>query len=95
MRIAWLLVPAVLLVGCSTPQPEQASAPPLQSQAPVSQNGGEVAPMTTTPIPNAPVTGTESLQGGGSAVGTVAKDRAKEAAGRASNPNMGTQSEGE
>lgn len=39
-----------------------------------------------TPVPNAPVTGTESLQGGGSAVGTVAKDRAKEAAARASAP---------
>lgn len=86
MKRAWLLLVVVGSFGCQSapPETENAAQPSPNASSPASGESG-VSPMAT-PVPNGPVTGTESLQGGGSAVGTVAKDRAKEAAARASAP---------
>lgn len=86
MKRAWLFLVVVGSIGCQSAPPEtQNTAQPSPNAAAPTPVDSGVAPMAT-PVPNAPVTGTESLQGGGSAVGTVAKDRAKEAAARASAP---------
>lgn len=83
----------LILVGCQPAQQpaEPASTDPATGAATTEPNGGSgIAPMAT-PVPNAPVTGTESLQGGGSAAGTIAKDRAKGAAQKASGSSLGSE----
>lgn len=102
MRWLLALVCAFVVVGCQsgTSEPTAATSEEggaakgpttttAQANGGGESNSGGIAPMTPTPIPNAPVSGSESLQGGGSAVGTVAKDRAKEAAAQASGSSLG------
>ncbi|MCC7434497.1 MAG: hypothetical protein IT363_07415 [Methanoregulaceae archaeon] len=88
----------LVLIGCQSPAPETpAPTEPTRgtaSQQPAGGDGG-VTLVTPSAVPNAPVTGTESLQGGGSAVGTIAKDRAKDAANKASGSSLGALPEGD
>lgn len=93
MRTAILLtITCLMLAGCQPSAPTTAEAPvdPAANSQPASGGDGGVTQVTPTPVPNAPVTGTESLQGGGSAVGTIAKDRAKDAANKASGSSLGS-----
>ena len=89
-HFALLAIIAAIALGCNKPE----DAPPTDAPAPVAEtaqgggNGGGIAPMTTAPIPNAPISGSESVQGGGSAVGHVAKDRAKTLGGGSSIDQM-------
>ncbi|MCB8932025.1 MAG: hypothetical protein M9921_01755 [Fimbriimonadaceae bacterium] len=86
MKTLLLPLALALLVGCG-PAPEEPPAPtPAQTQAAGSDPG--ITPMTPTPMPNAPVAGSESLQGGGSAVGQIAKDRARSLGGGSSLDQM-------
>lgn len=93
MNLRSLILPgiALFLVGC---QPVDKPAEPIEPSSATSSSapsgGGDIAPMAT-PVPNAPVTGTESLQGGGSAAGTIAKDRAKGAAAKAAGSSLGSE----
>lgn len=102
MRSILALICVLVVVGCQSgtseptaaaPEDEGATKGPATTTAQANgggdSNSGGIAPMTPSPIPNAPVSGSESLQGGGSAVGTVAKDRAKEAAAQASGTSLG------
>lgn len=81
---------AALLVGCQSAEKPAEPAAPTTTSSTEPAGGGGVAPMAT-PVPNAPVTGTESLQGGGSAAGTIAKDRAKGAAAKVSGSSLGAE----
>lgn len=86
-------ITALVLVGCqsSTPEPAAQPADANQPAAQTNAGGGDgITPMTTTPVPNAPVSGSESLQGGGSGVGTAAKGRAKDVAAQASGSSLGS-----
>lgn len=97
----------LLLIGCSSaPQPSTTDPTSTNQQQPTNTPGvttsqndpqgqGGIAPMTTAPVGTAPVSGSESLQGGGSSVGNVAKDRAKQAAGTAGGSSLGQAGEGE
>lgn len=50
--------------------------------APGANKGSEgINPMTSAPLPIAPVTGAETVQGAGGGVGDVMKDRARQVAG--------------
>lgn len=105
-RIA-LLVIGCVAIGCSNaPQPSTTDPTSTNQQQPTSTPGvttsqndtqgqGGIAPMTTAPVGTAPVSGSESLQGGGSNVGNVAKDRAKQAAGTAGGSSLSQAGEGE
>lgn len=92
MNLRSLILPgiALFLVGCQPAEKPADPTPATTSSAAPSGGGGGIAPMAT-PVPNAPVTGTESLQGGGSAAGTIAKDRAKGAAAKASGSSLGSE----
>lgn len=92
----FIAILSLLLQGCSlgtetttevkpNPPVDQQSSPAAQGTASESTSGG-VQPMTPAPIPNAPVAGTESLQGSGGGTGQAAKDMARRAAGAASAP---------
>src|SRR5687768_7747760 len=75
---------AILLIGCCLAgcrRGEETTPVVTEQNAAGNQTPpGGISPMTTTPIPNAPVAGAESLQGGGSGVGNVMKDRARDIA---------------
>lgn len=89
-HLAILAILATLVLGCDKPSdetPEAAAAPAAQASPPAADGAG-IAPMTTAPIPNAPISGSESVQGGGSGVGQVAKDRAKSLGGGSSLDQM-------
>ena len=96
MNLRNLILPGlvVFVAGCQPAEQPAESATPAEpaatSSAAPSDSGGGIAPMAT-PVPNAPVTGTESLQGGGSAAGTIAKDRAKGVAAKASGSSLGSE----
>lgn len=102
-----LLIAGLTLAGCaSSPQPSTTDPNSTNQQQPRSTPGvttsqndnpsqGGIAPVTTAPIGNAPVTGSESLQGGGSSVGNVAKDRAKQAASSAGGSSLNQAGDGE
>lgn len=88
-HLAILAILASLAIGCDKPKDEStepAQTPTAEASQP--SGGGGIAPMTTAPIPNAPISGSESVQGGGSAVGQVAKDRAKSLGGGSSIDQM-------
>jgi hypothetical protein len=107
MKRLAILATGLLLIGCSSaPQPSTTDPTSTNQQQPTNtpgvttsqndtQNQGGIAPLTTAPIGSAPVTGSESLQGGGSAVGSVAKDRAKQAASSASSGSLNQAGDGE
>lgn len=87
---------ALLLVGCcvigckkNEPAPETPVSTVGPAPGPPGASGG-IAPMTMAPMAIAPVSGTESLQGGGSGVGGVMKERARDiaATGGASSVNQ-------
>lgn len=79
---------ALGIAGCNQPADEPPAAPaPEQTQA-AGSGAGDITPMTPTPMPNAPVAGGENLQGGGSAVGQIAKDRARSLGGGSSLDQM-------
>lgn len=91
------MIVMLALIGCQSPAPETpAPTEPTGGTAsqPAGGDGG-VTLVTPSAVPNAPVTGTESLQGGGSAVGTIAKDRAKDAANKASGSSLGALPDGD
>lgn len=73
--------------GCVQNAPTPEPAPTVQSTPqPPQGGGGGVTPMSPGVGGLSPVTGAESVQGGGSAVGSVAKDRARQAAAGAGAP---------
>ena len=76
-RMATLSIILVgLSLGCKEPE-ETASEDPSAATSAVT-GGGDIAPMGGVGAgPMTPVSGTENLQGGGSAAGSVLKDRAK------------------
>lgn len=83
---------AAFAVGCSPAEaPTAEKAPETPAETPQSNTGGGGGIQIHGPggAGISPVTGTESLQGGGSGVNSVAKDRAKAAAGAASSGSMG------
>lgn len=89
-----LIISFVLLtlVGCNSTHEATTAETPADTatNAPTGGSDAGIAPMTTTPVPNAPVSGSESLQGGGSGVGTAAKGRAKDVAAQASGSSLGS-----
>jgi len=93
MKSTLLALLAVLAIcGCQSSSPEPA-AQPTEGNPPAQTNAGGgdgIAPMTTAPVPNAPVSGSDSLQGGGSGVGSAAKGRAKDVAAQASGSSLGS-----
>ena len=100
MRWLPLTLIALIAVGCSstTEQPPAATGMPTNPDGSATNapaGADTVAPMTSAPAGVAPVTGSESVDGAGSAVGQVAKDRAKSAAAKASGSSAGSESEGE
>ena len=88
-HLALLTLLAALSMGCNKPAEEPTPpTPAATAQAGQAGGGGGIAPMTSTPIPNAPIAGTDSVQGGGSAVGQSAKDRARSGGGGSSLDQM-------
>lgn len=92
MRNLIISIALLTLIGCnSTPEATTAENPAeTATNTPAGGSEAGIAPMTTTPVPNAPVSGSESLQGGGSGVGTAAKSRAKDVAAQASGSSLGS-----
>jgi hypothetical protein len=84
----------ILIAGCNPAAEKQAADVPsstqattaAQAQAPQGGSGEGVRPLVPGAGAVSPIVGTESVQGGGSAVGSVMKDRARQAAAKASNP---------
>ncbi|HZH97451.1 MAG TPA: hypothetical protein VEX38_00650 [Fimbriimonadaceae bacterium] len=73
-------------VGC---QPKDEAAPASNTTAEAQSGGDSVSISTPSAVPNAPVTGSESLQGGGGGgVAQAAKDRARGAASSASGSSI-------
>ena len=63
--------------GCKNPGDAKPDSPSTASTTP-NTGGGDIAPMGGLGAgPMTPVSGSESLQGGGSAAGSVLKERAK------------------
>lgn len=99
MRRFWLVAFAVLALGlvsgCGPAEPEgrmeeRPVAGEEQAGAAAATGGGggvQVTPSAAGGL--APVTGTESLQGGGSGVGQAAKDMARDVAGSAGSGSAG------
>ncbi|MBI5708178.1 MAG: hypothetical protein HZC36_14445 [Armatimonadetes bacterium] len=93
---------ALALAGCGggddTPKPTPNNPNPEKPKtASAAQPGGQESVQVISPAAGAmsPVTGTDSVQGGGSGVGNVMKDRARGIAGDApSSLNQGTSDEG-
>lgn len=88
MKSTLLGLVALFALGCA-PKQEQAAgsepaSPPAAAKAPASGEGQGVAPMTMTPGGIAPVSGSESVEGAGSAGGQVMKDRARDLANKQS-----------
>lgn len=74
------------LCGCqqeATVEPATAAQSEPQAAPAGGGQGGGVAPLSPAAGGLSPVVGTESMQGGGSAAGTVLKGKAKEVAGQA------------
>ena len=68
----------VLVCGCKSPSDATPDSPSTASSTPSAGGGGDIAPMGGLGAgPMTPVSGSESLQGGGSAAGSVLKERAK------------------
>lgn len=90
-HLALFAILATLAAGCNKPAADEAAAPAAgNAQAQAAGSGDGITPMTPTPLPIAPVAGSESLQGGGSGVGQVAKDRARTLGGGSSLDQMAT-----
>lgn len=91
--IVLLVLAGVLLVGCAPKEPVAEPNPTGTTALPpggaAGGSTGDIAPMTPTPIPNAPVSGGSSLGDGGGSVGIAAKSKAKEVAGNASQGSLG------
>lgn len=82
----WILPLLVFGAGCGSKPvaPEAkpgmtANAPPGAAGQPTS-SGGDIAPTTMAPLPNAPITGGTDLGGGGGGVQQAVKDKAKDVA---------------
>ena len=79
-RIAAIVLGIAVLVfvsGCKNPDEAKPDSPSTASTTP-NTGGGDIAPMGGLGAgPMTPVAGSESLQGGGSAAGSVLKERAK------------------
>lgn len=81
---------SVLLAGCDKkPEPEAPPADPAATATPTASGAGQgggtggITPMAGVGAgPMTPVSGAESVQGGGSAAGQVMKDKAKNLAGQ-------------
>ncbi len=95
MKSVWLLPLALLLAACQPPadsaDTQAPETPPAVNAEPTAsgQGSGGVQIHTGGAGGAAPVTGTESLGGGGSGVGAAAKSAAKRAAGTASQGSVG------
>ena len=78
-RIAIALSALVFVFGCKSPENPAPENPSTASSSPGAGGaGGDIAPMGGLGAgPMTPVSGSESLQGGGSAAGSVLKERAK------------------
>ena len=92
--IVAFLALTVIAAGCSSPAPEASTTPqadkgPLPPGGVSGNSGTEIAPMTPTVTPNAPVSGGTSLGDGGGSVGIAAKSRAKDVAGNAGSGSLG------
>ena len=76
--IALTMMGLALICGCKDPGEATPDNPSSASSASSAEGGGDIAPMGGLGAgPMTPVSGSESLQGGGSAAGSVLKDRAK------------------
>lgn len=88
--VALVALVAVFGVGCSKPpaekEPDKSAATSLP---PGGTPNGDVKPMTTTPIPNAPVSGGTSFGDGGGSLGTAAKGKAKDVAQSSGSGSLG------
>ncbi|MFY9234720.1 MAG: hypothetical protein WAO58_09705 [Fimbriimonadaceae bacterium] len=72
----------ILIAGCSkNPATEPSDAPAVNASSEGPSGSAGIAPMTTAPIASAPISGSETLQGGGSGVGQAMKNKAKGMAG--------------
>jgi hypothetical protein len=82
-QIIALFTLGVILVGCGEKAPDPAEEPKTKETAalPPGASGGDVTPMTPTPIPNAPVSGGTDFGGSSGSLGTAAKQQAKDVAG--------------
>ncbi|MGE0002743.1 MAG: hypothetical protein AB7F50_09190 [Fimbriimonadaceae bacterium] len=93
-----LLAPLLSLVafGCSS----EPTAVPIEGETPAAEqpqtssadpgSGGGIAPMTSGAAGGVtPVTGAESVQGGGSGVNQAAKDKARDVAAGAGSGSLG------
>jgi hypothetical protein len=92
MRTICLAVLALFAVGCAKKEdPAPTSAPTAAPKSAQNEQGGGNPQAGTPYVPGAgpvsPVSG-EGVEGGGSAAGQVAKDRAKQAAQRASGSSL-------
>ena len=86
------------LNGCGSPQPGEQAGNAVESLPNTGANGSPVGPGSTSSNSSdpgimpmgggvaAPVTNPGAVEGGGSAAGTIAKDRARSAAQNASQP---------
>lgn len=79
LRIAFGLAVLVFVLGCKGPENPAPENPSTASSSPNADGGGGgIAPMGGLGAgPMTPVSGSESLQGGGSAAGSVLKEKAK------------------
>jgi len=74
----------VILVGCGEKAPDPAEEPKTKETAalpPGAAGGGDIAPMTPSQVPNAPVSGGTDFGGTSGSLGTAAKQQAKDVAG--------------
>lgn len=87
-NLALFALLAALACGCNKPAEEPAPVDEPTAQAAPAGGSGGITPMTPTPLPFAPVAGTENLQGGGSAAGQILKEKAKGVGGSSSLDQM-------
>jgi hypothetical protein len=78
-----LLFALILVAGCHSSVEMSVDHHDNAAQEPKVADGG-VTPMTTAPVGIAPVSGSESVAGGGSATGQLMKDKAKQVGGSSS-----------
>lgn len=100
VKFLWLLPLAVILGACQTPadstHTEMTDTSPAVAGEPEASGSGSGVQIHTGGAGGvAPVTGNESLGGGGSGVGSAAKSAAKRAAGNAGQGSMGRMESGD